>query len=100
MKWEEERAQDSIQAKGRVCMQVQLGRHSLGDLSVEAFQLGMKGSHQLKYFLLGKEHKRVRGKQHRLDIRRQRSGAVLSPGQPLQNCFHPQFEVSAAATKW
>lgn len=38
-------------------MQGQLGRHSLGDLSVKAFQLGVKGSHQLKHLLLGKECK-------------------------------------------
>jgi hypothetical protein len=30
------------------------GDHSLRDLSVEAFQLGMKAGHQLKHFLLGK----------------------------------------------
>lgn len=57
MEWEKERAQASIQAKGRVCMQVQLDRHSLGDLSMESFQLGVKGSHQLKHLLLGKECK-------------------------------------------
>lgn len=58
MEWEkEESAQASVQAKGRVCMQMQLGKHSLGDLSVKAFQLGVKGGHQLKHLLLWKECK-------------------------------------------
>lgn len=44
-------------------------RGILGDLSVEAFQLGVKGGLQLKH----------------------------SPGKSLQDCFHPQYEVPGAA---
>lgn len=47
-------------------------REVLGDLSVEAFQLGVKGGHQLTH----------------------------SPGEPLQNCSHSQFKAPAAATMW
>lgn len=95
-----EGAQASVQAESRVCVRVQVGSHSLGDLRVEAFQLGVKGGHQLKHLLLEKECKGESGKQHGLEERRQRSGAALLPGQPLRNCSHPQSEVSAAATRW
>lgn len=36
-------------------MQGWVDRHSLGDLGVETFQLGVKAGHQLKHFLLRKE---------------------------------------------
>lgn len=102
MEWEkEEGAQAPVQGKGRVCVHVQVGSHSLGDLSVEAFQLGVKGGHQLKHLLLGRECKGESGEQQGLEQQGgQRSGGVLSPGQPLQNCSHPQSAVSAAATRW
>ena len=54
-------------SQGRMCTWVQLDRHSLGDLTVESFQLGVKGSHQLKYLLLGKECKGESGKQDGLE---------------------------------
>lgn len=64
MEWEkEDRAQASVQGQGRVCREVEVDSHSLGDLSVEAFQLGVKGGHQLKHLLLGKECKEESGKQ-------------------------------------
>lgn len=75
--------------------------HSLGDLSVEAFQFGVKGGHQLENLLLGKESKGGSGRQHGLEREgRQESGVALSPGQPLQNYYRLQSEVSAAATRW
>lgn len=39
----------------------------LRGLSVEAFQLGVKGGHQLKHLLLGKECKGESGKQQGLE---------------------------------
>lgn len=96
MEQEEEGAEASVSVRGRA-----VGNDSLGNLSVEAFQLGVKGSHQLKHLLLGKESRRGSRKQQGLEREGwQRSGAVLSPGQPLQSYSHPQSEVFAAATRW
>lgn len=48
-------------------MQVPVGSHSLGDLSVEAFQLGVKSGHQLKHLLLGEECNGESGKHRGLE---------------------------------
>ena len=57
MEQEEEGAEASVSTRGRA-----VGNDSLGNLSVEAFQLGVKSSHQLKHLLLGKESRRECGK--------------------------------------
>lgn len=72
--------------------QVWAGGHSLGDLSVKAFQLGVKASHQLKHLLLGIGSEGQSGRKRVLEVRVGTAGqffylhshskivAILNPG--------------------